>query len=57
MGGGRWGPCGFKSDEEKVEECRDHGKAPWGCIVDQPKSNNPKSNGGGFFLWDNIFPF
>ena len=46
---GRWGPCGFASDEKKVEECRDHGKGPWGWIVDEPKCNNPKGNGGGYF--------
>ena len=49
MGGERWGPHGFGSDKEKVEECRGHEKGPWGCIVDQPKCNNPKSNGGGYF--------
>ena len=27
MRGGRWGPCGFGSVEEKVE-CRDHVKGP-----------------------------
>ena len=48
MGGGRLGIRGFRSDEEK-EECRDQGKGPWGCIVEQSKCNNPKSNGGGYF--------